>query len=195
MALGFNRLGMFGSKFGHPPAYGTPPIAPTPAEMQGDPALEAGAVPTPRKKGILGTGVGLADLIGIAGDAVAINRGMAPMYAQAWQAQQEQKRKLEFAAQQREQAMQDWQAQYDYKIAHPAIDPPKPGSFAWYQTASPEERAVYDQYNPVTAATWQGPVIIPRRAPPGGALPTFTQDDWDKAAQTGGGVSNGTGGF
>lgn len=41
-------------------------------------------------------------------------------------------------------------------------DDPKPGSFEWYQTATPEQRAQYDAYNPVTVTTWQGPSIIPR---------------------------------
>lgn len=39
---------------------------------------------------------------------------------------------------------------------------PKPGSFEWFQTATQEQRALYDQYNPVIATTWQGPTPVPR---------------------------------
>lgn len=46
---------------------------------------------------------------------------------------------------------------------------PKPGSFEWYQGADPAQRAQYDEYNPVTAATAQGPVRVPRSRPQVGA--------------------------
>jgi len=40
---------------------------------------------------------------------------------------------------------------------------PKAGSFEWYQTADPQQRALYDQYNPFVVSTGQGPVAVPRR--------------------------------
>lgn len=35
-------------------------------------------------------------------------------------------------------------------------------NFGEWQNWDPETRALYDQYNPVTVSTWQGPVAVPR---------------------------------
>lgn len=56
----------------------------------------------------------------------------------------------------------DYRTQMQIKAEFERPDAPKPGSFEWYQTATPEQRALYDQYNPVIATTWQGPTPVPR---------------------------------
>lgn len=68
------------------------------------------------------------------------------------------------AAEQRKRAadLADYEAKKGIDARYATPDAPKPGSFEWYQTATPEQRAIYDQYNPVIATTWQGPTPIPR---------------------------------
>lgn len=88
---------------------------------------------------------------------------------------------------------------------------PTPGSFAWYQTATPEQRAQYGQYRDVgddnefvvVPIPGRGTYAGPRSGLPaafgqggqsGGARPV-TQSDWDSASPMGGSGGNVGGGF
>jgi hypothetical protein len=110
------------------------------------------------------------NVLGHVGDAVSRHSGGAAIYGpmQAQRQQMQYQREV-LAQQQRQQAellAQRTQAQYglaDYKAKLAAGQPPKPGSFEWYQSATPQERATYDQYNPFVVSTGAGPVAVPRR--------------------------------
>lgn len=109
-----------------------------------------------------GTGRNIAGSIG---DALLQMNGMRPQFAPARQQQQVMDYQTRQAKTEREARMQDWIAQQDYARANQPPDVPTPGSFEWYQTATPEARAQYDEYNPVTVATGAGPVRVPRNRP------------------------------
>ena len=76
-------------------------------------------------------------------------------------AQAAQQAKME----QRQYDRSDYIYKDEYQRNNP--DPAKPGSFEWYQTASPEEKALFDQYQPITVGTWNGPQRVPRGPAPG----------------------------
>jgi hypothetical protein len=107
--------------------------------------------------------------LGIAGDiflGLAGQPGVfGPMQMQRQLLEQQQGYRTQQGKIQREQDQQDWLARQEYERANQAPDVPTPGSFEWYQTATPEARAQYDEYNPVTVATGAGPVRVPRNRP------------------------------
>jgi hypothetical protein len=78
---------------------------------------------------------------------------MAPAQEAAAMAAEQRKRAAELA---------DYRSKLEIQQEFAQPEDPKPGSFEWYQTATPEQRAIYDQYNPVIATTWQGPVPVSR---------------------------------
>ena len=105
-------------------------------------------------------------------------------------------------AQQRQAAMQDWMAQQRWKRENP--EPQQPDVFTRMMMGgnidpnSEEGQALYrkraenmaDPMKMVMGPDGRPYFINPQQQ--GGQLPSFTQDDWDKA---GGGASNGTGMF
>ncbi|MXO72868.1 hypothetical protein [Alteraurantiacibacter buctensis] len=117
-------------------------------------------------------------IAGVLGDMLAIGGGrqaqFVPMLQQRQQMEELRGLQVQQAKTERDNAMQDWIARQEYERRNP--DPARPGSFEWYQTADPTQRAMYDQYNPVTVSTAQGPVNVPRSSltPPAGPVGRLT---------------------
>lgn len=112
------------------------------------------AEPRKKKGGLFGSGIRLRDVLGTLGDAVAINRGMSPIYA----AQQHEARLLEQRQtleeqqyQRRRQAeLEDYEAKQGIEARYrPAPRNDTIEDVKWYLGASPEERAAYDAMHPV----------------------------------------------
>ena len=95
------------------------------------------------------------NVLGNVGDAVSTYYGGPRVFAEQ-QALQQQAALI--AEQQRQRSL--LQAE---RLAAAESKPPKPGGFEWYQSATPEERALYDQYNPFTVPTGAGPIRVPRQ--------------------------------
>ncbi len=110
-----------------------------------------------------------AIIAGIIGDSLASISGGAPVFTQNLMAQRQadaseaqwNRRQAETRTANREDQRWEWENR--------PREAPTPGSFGWYQGASDAERARYDEYNPVTVATGQGPVRVPRNRPAAGA--------------------------
>jgi hypothetical protein len=124
-------------------------------------AVMDGSASMPQKRG-----GGIKDVLlgalGGAADSAATFFGGQPLIAQ--QQQMQQMMAMRQAEQERARSMElaDYRTKLGIQQEFAQPDVPKPGSFEWFQTATPEQRALYDQYNPVTVATGQGPVAVPR---------------------------------
>lgn len=137
-------------------------------DMQNVPTTAGGAFGNPLpaqaqpKQGGMDWKGALMSALGGAADGAAQFFGGQPLIAQ----QQQFDRFAAFreAEQQRARALElaNYRAKLEMQQQFAQPEAPKPGSFEWYQTATPEQRALYDQYNPVTVATGQGPVAVPR---------------------------------
>lgn len=148
----------------------------------------------PKKPGI--------NWLGVLADTLAGAAGREGPYAASMRARQEQEAAQEHARQQREASMQDWRTKFEYENEYERNNP-KPinndtiNDFNWYKGLSAEDRALYDQQNPVVIQGPDGPYVVPRSAiggnkPIGGAVP---QSDWDSAQPIGGASGNVGGGF
>lgn len=124
-------------------------------------------------------------ILGAIGDGLATHNGGRPMAAQFMmqRAYDERERAAREQEEARERQQQEYQAArqrqalkglglpdnqieaYAAGVGGAIPQQATPGSFAWYQNASPEQRAQYDEYNPVTVATGAGPVRVPRNRP------------------------------
>lgn len=167
MAVGMRmkKKGLFGAM--KPDDYGTPGI--------GDGMMQPGMGMEPEKErsGPNWGGIG-RNVLGNVGDAIAQYYGVTPVYRPMMQQQQQAEMIAEAQRQRALQAAQqneEWYRREDYKASMAGQEPPKPGSFEWYQNASAQERAVYDQYNPFVVSTGQGPVAVPRGTMGGSAAP------------------------
>ncbi len=167
--------------------FGSPGQGILPGDQPGQPGYPGGGGPLPggnpgqtmpkKRGGIFGTGIGLGDIIGVAGDAVAINRGMAPPHATAMH---------EFDLLRRQQELEDskyqrkraddwsmWQRQQDYERANP-----KPANndtlndMAAAATWTPQQWAIYDQLHPVYKTGPDGLTYPVARSSLGTAAPT-----------------------
>lgn len=98
--------------------YGTPPFAPPTQRM----AEDGAAAPSPAKKrgGLFGSGIQLRDVIGIAGDAVAINRGMAPIFAGQEHERELERMKAEQQELQRQAEYEDFVRREQWKRDNPS---------------------------------------------------------------------------
>lgn len=107
-------------------------------------------------------GDGLSNYGGGGGGAVnsLLQSRAAPGQQAAALAEEQRKRAAELA---------DYRAKLGIQQEFAQPEAPKPGSFEWYQTATPEQQRQYDQYNPVITTTYQGPTIVPRGSLGGGA--------------------------
>jgi hypothetical protein len=98
------------------------------------------------------------------------DNGQSMQFRQERAYNEQQDRAKAQAAQQAKMEQRDYdRSDYIYKDEYQRNnpDPAKPGTFEWYQTASEPERAAYDQYNPITVGTWNGPQRVPRGPAPG----------------------------
>jgi len=184
------RAGMFG-RLGKPLS-GTDTSAPSPIPTVSTPAL--GQTEQPRVSWIDGGKFtwkdGLALTLGALGDALSGQPIAATRINNAFQ----QQRAIRMAQQKRQNDWEDWVRQAQWER-----DNPKPvnndtiNDFNWYKGLSAEDRATYQEMRPVYRQGADGQFYrVDTAQQPTGALPTFTQDDWDKA---GGSAGNGTGGF
>lgn len=110
----------------------------------------------PKKKGLFGTGIQLGDVIGIAGDAVAINRGMTPMFAEREQEARlaKQKQALEEAARLRER--DEWLYREQYKRENPApISNDTANDYAFWQSKLTPEQFEQWKANKVNPPVWR----------------------------------------
>ena len=124
-------------------------------------AIMSGEAPMPAKKGGGWKDI-LLGALGGAADGAATFFGGQPLIAQQRQLQQIMAQRQADDQRRRSLDMADFREQLAIRQQFERPEPAKPGSFEWYQTATPEQRALYDQYNPVTVATGQGPVAVPR---------------------------------
>ena len=138
----------------------------TPASMPQNQTMQDGAnlgTPAAQKGGgFFGQGGGGRAIAGTLGDFLLQQGGMAPVYAPQQQFQQVQAMRQAEAQRARAAELADYETKKGIDQRYATPEAPKPGSFEWFQTATPEQRATYDQYNPVIATTWQGPTPIPR---------------------------------
>lgn len=109
---------------------------------------------------------GLGVALGLLGTAF----GSRPILAEMLMGNMMQKKRGEQEAQRAQADRMARREDLQWEWANKPKEGPKPGTFEWYQTASPEQRALYDQYDPVTVGTWQGPIPVPRRPPVGSTV-------------------------
>jgi hypothetical protein len=111
--------------------------------------------------------------LGGAADGAATFFGGQPLIAQQRQFQQAMAARQAEAERQRAASLEDYRKRLGIEAEFAQPEAPKPGSFEWYSdpNRTAQERAMYDQYNPVIASTWQGPVPVSRSSL-GGGLPT-----------------------
>jgi hypothetical protein len=131
------------------------------------------ASPQKRGGGFFGQGGAGRAIAGSIGDALLQQSGMAPIYAPQMQFQQAMAARQAEAERQRAASLEDYRTKLGIEAEFAQPEGPKPGSFEWYSdpNRTAQERAMYDQYNPVIASTWQGPVPVSRSSL-GGGLPT-----------------------
>lgn len=166
------RKGLFGRGLGGAEMTALPDMANIPSTAQGRYG-NAMLQPVPQKQpGFWQGGNKFTVRDGVAGALAAIGDGLSNWSGGGGGAMQSllasrmlpQQQAAAMAAEQRKRAAElaDYEAKkgIDARYAEPA----KPGSFEWYSDPSrtDAERALYDQYNPVIATTWQGPTPIPR---------------------------------
>lgn len=198
MAIGF-QSGMFGRRDPYRRPWDTPGIGDGFNQRMDMPG-QASEMPIgvqqinqPPKRGIFGRGGKAWDVLGAFGDAFSENE---PIYAMSKQAEQNRLFEAQKAQAQRMQAREDkmWEWQNKPK------DAPNPTEFERILAASglPQDQQIklMQDYarNRANPPVWrQGPDGgFYRMDTPQGELPTFTDDDWNKA---GGSVGNGAGGF
>jgi len=104
----------------------------------------------------------LLQALGGAADGAATVFGGQPLIAQNRQFQQVQAMRQAEQERARSMDLADYRTKLGIQQEFAQPEAPKPGSFEWFETATPQQRALYDQYNPVTVATGQGPVAVPR---------------------------------
>lgn len=113
-------------------------------------------------------GGGIKDILlaalGGAADSAATFFGGQPLIAQNQQMQQMMAMRQAEDQRRRAAELADYRTKLGIQQEFEQPEAPKPGSFEWYNspTTTDAERAAYDRYNPVIAATGMGPVIVPR---------------------------------
>jgi hypothetical protein len=141
--------------FAPPPSYGTPPIY-DPTESQGMP-MPGTAEPADKPGFFDRDGMGLNLLGGLSDGVLALN-GMAPVYAPAQQHRQERRDKLQDASASRQQQIQTWIAQQQYKQQHP--DPVAPSNaqkeYEFYSGLRDTGKITPEQFN-----AWQASQLNP----------------------------------
>lgn len=120
------------------------------------------AMQAPERKGGFDWKSVLMGALGGAADGAATFFGGQPLIAQQRQFDQALAARQAEQQRQRAEALADYRAKLGIEAEFAQPEAPKPGSFEWYQTAPPEQRALYDQYNPFVVSTAQGPVAVPR---------------------------------
>lgn len=158
----------------------------------------------------------IAGILAAIGDVAAQQSGGEPMAVQNLTGGRlsaiEQARKLQaeqqqiMAARQRAQAaglsgpQADLMAYGDAKYSDLAQKPPELPTEArlaqWYQNATPEQKAAFDQIRPIITNGY-GSAVVPRGSLPGagGLPPGYDPNEWEPVAGPGGGGGNATGGF
>lgn len=128
-------------------------------------AIMSGAAPMPAKRGFDWKNV-LLQTLGGAADGAATFFGGAPVIRQNQQMQEMMRMREAEQQRRRAEELADFRTQLQIRAEFDKPEGPKVGSFEWFQTATPEQRAEYSRYmdvtNPAMATTWQGPTIIPR---------------------------------
>lgn len=159
------------------------------AQVPQQPAMTASAQPlAPAKPSFFGEGgVGRA-IAGNIGDFLLQNSGMAPIYAPAMQ----ERRAMAYGQQQREaqrrQGLEDWVAKEQWERANPKpVNNDTVADYEYIRDKLGEDAANEFLRNKANPPQYrQGPDGQFYRidvAP--GQMPTFTQEDWDKAGQGG----------
>lgn len=133
----------------------------------GNPSLQA-PMQAPKKPGAFGKGGDGWKILGIIGDALQTAGGGKATYAPMMMDLQERldaERKWQTQlAQQAELKRQELAA----KASEPTTDQ---RNFQWYQTLTPQQRAIYDQMHPVFTQTPRGTTFVPRGSIPGAGVP------------------------
>lgn len=128
--------------------------------------------PPEKKPAFFGEGGAGRNIAGHIGDALLQYSGMRPIYGpnqqfarefSAAQAMENQK-----ALARRSEALMDRAGKREDKKWEWENEPEKPTNaqleYEWYETLTPEQKRIYDQFKPVIASTWQGPVPVPRES-------------------------------
>lgn len=128
-------------------------------------AIMSGEAPMPPKQGGGWKDI-LLGALGGAADGAATFFGGQPLIAQNQQMQRMMAMRQAEEQRRRAAELADFRTQLQIRQEFEQPEGPKVGSFEWFQTATPEQRAEYSRYmdvtNPVMTTTWQGPTIIPR---------------------------------
>lgn len=141
------------------------------------------------------------------GDTLAQRSGgqawAMPMLMKGRADARDERRAGEAAAAKRQLDNQDWQAHYDYEVAHPKTESQPPAFVknveAWNQMTPEQKRQVAQMQsvlNPGFAAGVDGQRYQNPPAQVPGPAPWHTNpDDWEMIPGPGGGAGNGVGGF
>lgn len=105
----------------------------------------------------------LKEIIGIISDGMLGFAGANPIYGPAKLRQQEEQdrfqQQYDLAEREAEQQRANKRWEWENKPEEPTADM---RNFEWYESATPQQRALYDQFKPVITSTWQGPQAVPR---------------------------------
>lgn len=170
----------------------------TEAAPMGGPVGEAAPQAAKKRKGIFGTGIGIRDIIGTLGDAVAINRGIAPPHATAMRELQKLREQQELEDSKYQRQRMDKREDYVWQQENRNNDTEADFAF-WKRNLTPEQFETWKQ-NKINPPVWRQDFATGewRRVDPsgGGAAPKVIgpqlDDDWELE---GDGASNGAGGF
>lgn len=176
---------------GDQPDYGMGDFPAVPQEVPHNYAQNGNA--GKKRGGLFGTGIQLRDVVGIAGDAVAINRGMTPMFAQSQQQERLAKQKALLAEQEAQRERAEWIFREQWKRENPAprVNDTEADYAFWQSKLTPEEFAVWKK-NRVSPPVWRqgedGRFYQMETAPAGGDAPdTLPADFFGQGGATPGG--------
>jgi hypothetical protein len=131
------------------------------------------AAPMKKKRGgLFGSGLGVADVLGILGDTFSDG---PPVFAQSLLQQRQRQQEADQYQREQQDKWDFWQRQQDYEAAHPKpVNNDTINDVNWYMGASPDERAAYHAMHPQyqTVRNPDGTMTVIPMGGMGGGVPT-----------------------
>lgn len=184
-------MGLFGNLFGGQSQFDKAfdPLKRRPYDTPGygDGAYDQAPQDMPEQQGSNFWATALRGVAGGALDGLAQHFGGAPGFAPAVHRARTAREASQQRAEERAANREDWLWKSQWDLDHQKPDViPKARDLEWYKGLSPEDKAVYDQLDPVIASTWQGPVPVSRSTLARPAIGTVVADPFGDQPQQGG---------
>lgn len=109
---------------------------------------------------------GVALALGLLGVGLGGQPILPQFLMQNMMQRRENEREQQMYDQRRQHGIEDYGKKLALQAQYQGKEPPTPGSYEWFQTATPDQIAQYTSYmditRPVMATTWQGPQVVSR---------------------------------